>query len=64
LRIREPSVASSSVRDVPSPSHPTVDVMAAGGWKDHKTLETAYQQADEATMFAVMNEPRKLREAK
>ncbi len=36
----------------------------AGGWRDLRTLETAYTQADEATVLAVVTEPRKLREAK
>jgi integrase len=33
---------------------PAVDVMYAGGWKDRKTLETSYQQADEATLYEVV----------
>jgi integrase len=39
-----------------------VDVMAAGGWKDLKTLTTCYEQADAETMLAVMACPAKLRE--
>lgn len=42
----------------------TQDVMLAGGWRDSRSLETAYQHADEATVLAVVTEPRKLREAK
>ena len=39
---------------------PTVDVMEAGGWSDRKTMETCYQQADEATLLEVMASPMKL----
>lgn len=39
------------------------DVAAAGGWKDVETLLTCYQQPDQDTLLAVMNEPRKLHEA-
>lgn len=39
---------------------PLCDVMAAGGWKDHATLLTCYQQADEASMLRVMASPAKL----
>jgi len=39
---------------------PLVDVMAAGGWRDSKTLLTSYQHADEASLLRVMAEPRKL----
>lgn len=42
---------------------PVQDVMEAGGWKDRRSLEGSYQQADEETMLAVVSEPRKLREA-
>lgn len=38
------------------------DVAAAGGWKDVNTLLEVYQQADEASVLAVMSETRKLRE--
>jgi hypothetical protein len=43
---------------------PTPDVMAAGAWRDRRSLETAYQQDDAETVLAVVLEPRKLREAK
>lgn len=39
---------------------PLMDVMAAGGWRDSKTLLTSYQHANEASMLRVMAEPRKL----
>lgn len=39
---------------------PLVDVAAAGGWKDHKTLLTCYQHTDESSMLHVMSQPRKL----
>jgi hypothetical protein len=39
---------------------PEADVMKAGGWRDRKTFETCYQQADEQTMVAVMECPNKL----
>jgi hypothetical protein len=39
---------------------PEADVMAAGGWKDASTLHSCYQQADEATVLAVMACPTKL----
>lgn len=45
-------------------SLPLTDVMAAGGWRDRRSLETSYMQADEATMYEVMAEPKKLREAR
>ena len=38
------------------------DVAAAGGWKDVTTLLEVYQQADEASVLAVMSTPQKLRE--
>jgi integrase len=41
---------------------PIADVAAAGGWSDLTTLLRCYQQADEDTLFAVMNEPRKVTE--
>ncbi|MGH7721023.1 MAG: hypothetical protein ACREON_19520, partial [Gemmatimonadaceae bacterium] len=40
----------------------TQDVMAAGGWRDERSLKEAYQQVDTETLVAVVNEPRKLRE--
>lgn len=43
---------------------PLQDVMAAGGWDDPRALQTIYQQVDDETLFAVVSEPRKLREAK
>ncbi|MDQ3516538.1 MAG: hypothetical protein M3403_07185 [Gemmatimonadota bacterium] len=39
---------------------PLVDVAAAGGWKDTKTLVSCYQHADRDTMLAVMSESRKV----
>ncbi len=39
---------------------PDVDVAAAGGWSDLTSLKTCYQQADMATMVAVVAEPAKL----
>ena len=42
---------------------PTQDVMLAGSWRDARSLQTAYQHADEQTVLAVVNEPRKLRDA-
>ena len=41
---------------------PLRDVAAAGGWKDVNMLLEVYQQADEASVLAVMTETRKLRE--
>jgi len=41
---------------------PDVDVAAAGGWSDLSSLKTCYQQADEATMYAVVSQPAQLRE--
>jgi integrase len=43
---------------------PTVDVAAAGGWKDTATLLKHYQQADDSTLYAVMSEPRRVRAVK
>ncbi|MEO7104135.1 MAG: site-specific integrase, partial [Gemmatimonadaceae bacterium] len=37
-----------------------VDVAAAGGWSDTGTLLRCYQHADQETMLAVVNEPRKV----
>ncbi len=39
------------------------DVAAAGGWRDLRSLQNAYQQVDPMTMLAVVTERRKLREA-
>jgi hypothetical protein len=39
-----------------------VDVAAAGGWKTVQTLKTAYQQADEETMLAVVLDAKELRD--
>lgn len=41
---------------------PTPDVMAAGAWKDRRSLETAYQQTDPETMKRVALETTKLRD--
>jgi hypothetical protein len=41
---------------------PTVDVAAAGGWTGTDTLVRCYQQADEATMLAVVMSVGELRE--
>lgn len=43
---------------------PVQDVASVGGWRDIKTLQTAYQQVDASTMLAVVLEPRKVREVK
>lgn len=43
---------------------PTADVMTAGGWTDRRSLEQSYQQSDDETTLAVVNEPRKLVERK
>jgi integrase len=43
---------------------PDVDVAAAGGWSDTRALKTSYQQADDASMYAVMADLTKLRDAK
>ncbi len=43
---------------------PAPDVMAAGGWRDRKTMENCYQEADPQALLAVMVEPTKLRSAK
>jgi hypothetical protein len=37
-------------------------VRALRGWRDLRTLQNAYQRVDDATLLAVVNEPRKLRE--
>lgn len=42
---------------------PRADVAAAGGWLDPRTLDI-YDGADEETILAVVEEPRKLREAR
>jgi integrase len=41
---------------------PLKAVADAGGWKDMPTLTTCYQHTDDATLLAVMSEPRKRRE--
>lgn len=43
---------------------PRKDVMEVGGWKDERSLRESYEQSDEETMLAVVNEPRKLTEKK
>lgn len=43
---------------------PDADVAAAGAWSDTRALKMSYQQADEATLLAVVSEPTKLRDAK
>lgn len=43
---------------------PAQDVAAAGAWGDLRSLETAYTHSDEATILAVMTEPRKLSAAR
>ncbi len=43
---------------------PDVDVAMAGGWSDLTSLKTAYQQADAETLYRVVSEPMKLREAR
>lgn len=40
---------------------PLKDVAEAGGWRSTDTLLRCYTQADEATMLAVITEPRKVR---
>ena len=42
---------------------PRADVAVAGGWRDVRSLELCYQQTDQATLLAVVTEPRKLRDA-
>lgn len=43
---------------------PMADVMAAGGWRDDRSLKQSYMQVDAVTLLAVVTEPRKLRDAK
>lgn len=43
---------------------PEADVMHVGGWTDRRSLQLSYQKADEETILAVVNEPRKLVEKK
>ncbi len=38
---------------------PLKAVAEAGGWKDHATLLTSYQHADEELLLEVMSEPHK-----
>jgi hypothetical protein len=40
------------------------DVMAAGGWKDQRSLHQCYQDIYEETLYRVVSEPRKLRGTK
>lgn len=40
---------------------PSVDVAAAGGWTNPRTLETIYQQPDAEGMYRVVSEPAKMR---
>jgi integrase len=40
------------------------DVMRVGGWADERSLRMCYQLADDETMEAVINEPKKLMERK
>lgn len=42
---------------------PDVDVAQAGGWSDLSSLKTAYQHADDATLYRVVSQPAELREA-
>jgi integrase len=43
---------------------PIQDVMKAGGWSEPSTLQSAYQQPDDATLLKVVNEAAQLREVK
>jgi hypothetical protein len=43
---------------------PAADVAHAGGWRDLRSLECSYQRVDDATLLAVVTEPRKLRDVK
>jgi integrase len=43
---------------------PDVDVAQAGGWSDLTSLKTAYQHADDATLYRVVSQPAELREAR
>lgn len=40
-----------------------IDVAAAGGWADVRTLKTVYQQPDESSMYCVVNARRQIKEA-
>jgi integrase len=42
---------------------PSADVAHVGGWRDLRSLERSYQRVDDATLLAVVTEPRKLRDA-
>jgi hypothetical protein len=42
---------------------PVKDVMVAGGWQDVRTFLESYNEPDEATMLAVMEEPDRRRAA-
>ena len=41
-----------------------VDVAYAGGWADTRTLQKIYQQVDDATLYKVVSQPKRLREAR
>lgn len=43
---------------------PWKDIARAGGWKDRRALESSYITWDDATVDAVVNEPKRLRGAK
>jgi integrase len=43
---------------------PIQDVMKAGGWSEPTTLQSSYQQPDDATLLKVVNEAAQLREVK
>ncbi len=40
------------------------DVAQAGGWKDLKTLQTVYQQADKATTYRVVTHSNRAQDQK
>lgn len=44
--------------------YPDVDVAKAGGWKDLATMKRSYQQSDDLTLVAVIENPRRLEERK
>ena len=41
-----------------------VDVAYAGGWANTRTLQKIYQQVDDATLYEVVRQPKRLREAR
>lgn len=50
-------------RPCPNRKHlPIQDVRKAGGWSEPTTLQTVYQQPDEATLLRVVSEAAQLRE--